>query len=550
MFPPNMGNTLAACLVVTGILVYFGIHVVSRKVIFVDLAMAQIAALGTVIGIVMGYDADHDPTALYLYSLALTAVGAMLLALTRTRVETVPHEAIIGILYSVAFAATLLLLSKSHLGPAEVERILKGDILYVSGERVAITALVYAGVGVLHFLLRKPFFRLSFQEGGHTAGTADMGWDFLFYLSFGFVAASAVSIVGVFLVFAYLVIPAAGAMLFTRHLPGRLAIGWIGAGTVSIAGVWISHAADLPTSPLIVVLLAGALLAAAVTGALLQSDRRGRTALRLGAGAVGLGAVIGALFLFRAKREDPFEHLLRQIEARTPGERITALQGVSTFPGRRKEWEAAAAKLLDDPDKQVRIKAIGVLAAGAGPEIARKIAERLKDPEPEVRGKAAKALRGLHAPGIDRALIEAARSEEEPDIRLEILGSALEHGLPEAVDLLFDLATDPEEFEPLRREAFELLTTHLDIDLRSGVHGSIEKWWDAHAEEVRNLVRRMDEPKIGAQERRKAFERLRALTEEGLEFGRVGAAHDWWKDNRDRIRWNPGTRRFERRGPG
>src|SRR5512147_1792109 len=149
--PETMLWPLLACLVLTGIHVYLGVHVIARKVIFVDLALAQIAALGTVIGVLLGYEVGKDITALYLYSLAFTIFGAFIFSATRMKGEKVPHEAIIGIIYAVTFAATILVLSRSALGPQELDHIIKGELLWVQAPTVLKTALIYAGVGLFHF---------------------------------------------------------------------------------------------------------------------------------------------------------------------------------------------------------------------------------------------------------------------------------------------------------------------------------------------------------------------------------------------------------------
>ncbi len=153
-FPSTMIWPLAACLVLTGIHVYLGVHVIARKVIFVDLALAQIAALGTVIGVLFGYEVGKDTTALYLYSLVFTIFGAFVFSVTRMKGEKVPHEAIIGIVYAVTFAGTILVLSQSALGPQELEHIIKGELLWVQSD--VVTGPTPLPDEVLHALMRQP----------------------------------------------------------------------------------------------------------------------------------------------------------------------------------------------------------------------------------------------------------------------------------------------------------------------------------------------------------------------------------------------------------
>lgn len=521
---------------------YFGIHVIARRVIFVDLALAQIAALGTVVGVAMGYEVGRDAGTLYFYSLALTGAGALVFAVTKMRIEKIPHEASIGIVYCVAFAATLLLLAKSPLGPSEIDRILKGEILFVSWPTVLNTALIYAAVGAFHFVFRRKFFALSFSGESQARMRHEVWWDFLFYLSFGFVVTSSVAIAGVFLVFSYLVIPSAGAILFTDRLGGRLAIGWIGAGAVSVAGVWLSHAVwDLPTSPLIVCLLAGALLAAVAVNGLTSAPSRRRTLMRLAVAGGGGAALVGGLFLFRKTGEDRFEHALHLLQARSAGERITGLRILADYPDRRAEWRARALPLLQDGDWQVRRDAMAVLAEDPDPGVAARVAANLRHPQPDVRIAAARALGRSANPAAGEALLAAAAQEEEIDVQLEMIDAALEKGLPGAVDLLFGLAADP----LAKLDAYKRLVTHLAFDFPHAMHGGVETWWQSHRERIRELSAVLDDPQSTSEAKRAAFEELRGMSERGFEAADLDVVREWWTRNRASARWNPDRHRFE-----
>src|SRR5712692_6831943 len=177
--PATMIWPLMACLVLTGILAYLGVHVIARQVIFVDLALAQIAALGTVTGVLLGYEVGKDTTPLYFYSLAFTFLGAFIFSMTKMRGEKVPHEAIIGIVYDVAFAATILVLAKSPLGPQELDRIIKGELLWVQVPLFIKTALIYAIIGLFHFVFRNKFIPISFApEKAEASGLNVRLWDF------------------------------------------------------------------------------------------------------------------------------------------------------------------------------------------------------------------------------------------------------------------------------------------------------------------------------------------------------------------------------------
>lgn len=250
----------AAGLVLTGMLAYLGVHVVERGVIFVDLSLAQIAALGTTIAILFGYDL-HSPTG-FLFSLGFTFLGAAVFAFLRVHRETrIPQEAIIGIAYAVAAAAAILAMSKATGEAEHLKEMLVGNILSVSWSELARIAAVFAAVGAFHWTLRKKFLLITLdEEGAERQGINVRFWDFLFYVSFGFVVTSSVAIAGVLLVFSYLIVPAVSAMLFSERLGPRLTIGWSMGAIVSAIGVYLSYLLDLPTGATIVTSLGAALV--------------------------------------------------------------------------------------------------------------------------------------------------------------------------------------------------------------------------------------------------------------------------------------------------
>ena len=240
-----------ASLILTGIHAYLGVHVVERGVIFVDLALAQIAALGATIAILIGMD-PHG-TGAYWLSLAFTFVGAGIFALARTRRGHIPQEAFIGIAYAVASATAILAMSKATGETEHLKDMLVGNILAVSKPEVIKTAILYGVVGLFHYIFRKNFLLISTNPAEAEArGLNIRFWDFLFYASFGFVVTSSVSIAGVLLVFCYLVVPSVGAMLFADRIGPRLAIGWTMGTLVSALGVYFSVSFDTPTGATIV----------------------------------------------------------------------------------------------------------------------------------------------------------------------------------------------------------------------------------------------------------------------------------------------------------
>jgi zinc/manganese transport system permease protein len=243
-----------ASLILTGIHSYLGVHVVERGVIFVDLSLAQIAALGATIALLLPISGgDPHGQAVYWVSLLFTFIGAGVFALVRGRSARIPQEAIIGISYAVASAAAILAMSKSTSQAEHLKDMLVGNILAVSWPEVYKTAVLYGAVGLFHYIFRRPFLDISMHhEQEEATGRNVRFWDFLFYASFGLVVTSSVSIAGVLLVFCYLIVPAVAAMLYADTIGKRLAIGWIMGTVVSALGVYLSLVLDLPTGATIV----------------------------------------------------------------------------------------------------------------------------------------------------------------------------------------------------------------------------------------------------------------------------------------------------------
>lgn len=255
-----------ASLILTGIHAYLGVHVVERGVIFVDLSLAQIAALGATIALLMPMSGgDPHGAAVYWVSLAFTFIGAFVFSTIRSRRARIPQEAIIGICYAVASAAAILAMSKSTSESEHLKDMLVGNILAVSWPEVGKTALLYGAVGLFHFIFRDKFLAISLDHKKAEAdGLSVRFWDFMFYASFGFVVTSSVSIAGVLLVFCYLIVPSVAAMLYAEHIGKRLAIGWSMGTIVSALGVYLSLVLDLPTGATIVCTFGLALIVMAI----------------------------------------------------------------------------------------------------------------------------------------------------------------------------------------------------------------------------------------------------------------------------------------------
>jgi zinc/manganese transport system permease protein len=250
----------AASLILTGIHAYLGVHVVERGVIFVDLALAQIAALGATIAILIGMD-PHGQGAYWL-SLTFTFIGAAIFAFARTRRGHIPQEAFIGIAYAVASATAILAMSKATGETEHLKDMLVGNILAVNRHDVVKTAILYGAVGLFHYIFRRKFLLISTDpKAAEAQGLSIRFWDFLFYASFGFVVTSSVAIAGVLLVFCYLIVPSVGAMLFADKVGTRLAIGWTMGTLVSALGVYCSVWLDTPTGATIVCTFGAVLVA-------------------------------------------------------------------------------------------------------------------------------------------------------------------------------------------------------------------------------------------------------------------------------------------------
>lgn len=240
-----------ACVLLPWLLVYLGLHVVQRGIIFIDIAMAQMAALGICVAILLRLDLESWTT--FFIGLGFTLVGAAIFSFTGKRASQIPQEAVIGIAYVVAAAAAVLLLSRAAEGDEEIKNILVGNILLVTPREVWERFVLFAAVGIFHFVFRKSFLLVSFdREGAYRNGLRVRWWDFFFYAVFGLVVTSFVRIAGVLLVFSYLIVPAVCGINLARRTANRLLIGWFIALVGGVAGLFFSYWWDLPSGAAIV----------------------------------------------------------------------------------------------------------------------------------------------------------------------------------------------------------------------------------------------------------------------------------------------------------
>ena len=315
MLPP-----LVACLILTGIHTYLGLHVVSRGVIFVDLALAQIAALGSTFAFLLGFD-PKSPAG-YLYSLGFAFLGAAVFSLSRLKDKRVPQEALIGITFAVASSAAILIADRAPQGAEHVKEMLTGSILWITWPTIWKTLAIYVAIGLFHFLFRQKFLLISMQpEEAERRGIAVRWWDFLFYMSFGFVITSSVAIAGVLLVFSFLIIPSVIGMLYSTRIGSRLMIGWASGMLVSLLGLYLSYDFDFPSGPSIVCSFGAFLVVSALIRYLALAQNCVVALAKTGAAALALTSLLILALHFRpvgtqseARAEDQWEQISQALQ--------------------------------------------------------------------------------------------------------------------------------------------------------------------------------------------------------------------------------------------
>jgi zinc/manganese transport system permease protein len=440
-----------ACLILTGIHVYLGIHVISRKVIFVDIALAQIAAVGATVAFLLGYDPKSDGA--YYISLGFAILAAIIFALTRSEHERVPQEAIIGLTYATASAAAILLADISPHGAEHLHDLLAGSIVWVTPAQIVKTAILYVLLGVFHFVYRERFLLISMHpEQAYARGINVRLWDFLFYLSFGVVITSAVQIAGVLLVFCYLVAPSVFAVMFYDDLRRRLLTGWIMATAVSAIGLFFSY--DRPSGPTIMVSFAVALALGGTIKAIAAAPSRAR-AVGVATGSLALAAgAVWLLYHFRplgpASAEEVAQGLAEDAASRpvTGGAPATGLPvGGGPAPVTAAPEHPVGSgmeglrKALKDTHENVRVAAVREIASTADPRILPDLIEALHDQSATVRERAAAAIGRLGNRAALPALQQAMKSKDEDEwVRLRIAQAVAGLGDTDGIPVLLDLS--------------------------------------------------------------------------------------------------------------
>jgi zinc/manganese transport system permease protein len=435
-----MAAPFAACVVLVGIHAYLGMHVIQRKVIFVDLALAQIAALGATFGFLLGIS-PHSRGA-YFFSLAFAIAGAAVFSLTRMRHERIPQEAIIGIVYASALAGAILVADRAPEGAEHIKETMVGMILWVTWPTVLKTAGIYALVGGLHVVLRKRFLQISFHpEEAYSEGHYVRLWDFIFYVTFAFVITSSVAIAGVLLVFSFLVIPAVIATLFATRISYRLAIGWTVGIFACLIGLMASYRFDMPSGPTIVASLAIALILAGLVYSIYAARHRTHAVFRVLAGVLVTAGILGGLGIFLTS--GAFLH----IEHEHAWEVAPAPPG--TPPVGHERWHHLLEECRHEP---------GCLAGRLGEweDWTDVVGHHLVSEDPGERELVMEVLALLARPESADLLTAAGVTEEDDLLRLRIARILMDKGDPRALRVALGLLDG--RFPPLvRDEAHQLL---------------------------------------------------------------------------------------------
>jgi len=487
-----MPAAFVMCLVLTGIHGYLGLHVLERKVIFVDLALAQIAALGGIVAMGLGYDlheelpghAPHrmllfewlgwnvtgppDAVMIYLFSLLFALGGAAVFALTRMKQERVPQEAFIGISFATAVALAILVLAHRGGGAEHVRNMLANDALMIATWKdVGTTAVLYSVIGLVHVAFRRQFFRISLDpESAAAEGMRIHGWDFLFYATFGFVITSSVSIAGVLLVFSYLVVPGAIAVMFAERVSSRILLAWGVGFFASVLGMLVCAWDNLeppgsPPGPWIVACFSATLILAGLTRKWWLAPDRKRSARNLAGGTVLTAALLGVALL--AKKEEVHRH---------DGDPI-----LGALDGGLAERLRAIDRILETRDTHYVPSLCQLLLA---------------DPEEAVVEHAVKVLADFSDPTSLPALLHTARRDLDPGLRTEVARAVVSLREPVAIEILLDVL-DREAPPFLAQEAEALLREVTGRDVVAGdptTTDPVREWYEGHRDRLRwNAVR-------------------------------------------------------------
>jgi zinc/manganese transport system permease protein len=478
----------AAALILVATHTYLGLHVISRNVFFVDLALAQVAALGSTVAFLYGFDANDSVT--YYVSLLFAVGGAWFFSVARMPDNRVPEEAIIGLTFAVASAGAILLSAENPHGAEHLRDMMAGSILVVSMKEVQHAALMYGAIGVFHWVFRKPLLAVSMdREAAGRRGLRVRWWDFAFYLSFAIVITSSVRIAGVLLVFILLIAPAVCAAMFATGIRPRLFIGWGSGILATTLGLALSARTDWPPAPAISCVFAAILIGAAVVVRVSNAAQRGVAVARFAATAAALVAI--ALGLTAFLRGQSAAHASAESDSPAPpasetvaGEAHTHGEPEHGLGASRRDLIAA----LKDEHDNVRARAATELGALGDAADVGQLVELLQDPSDAVKENAAQALGKLARPEAAPALESAlARADQDEWVNLREAEALVRCGGATGMDHLIDAARDGDA-KLVREQALERALTFAgqpvppasDEAARAAARTSLTQWWQAH----------------------------------------------------------------------
>ena len=260
-----LGLPLLACIIMSSMLGYLGIHVLKREVIFVDIALAQIAAVGSVAAHLI-FKVHSDSVIAYLCSFGCVLIASGFYAFVKNQIFQISLEAVIGISYALAAAAVLFIVGIAPGAHTHIGSILSGSLLWVNMHQIIIMLTVFFITGFAFYLMRDPITQISNTYHQNTYKSNTVLWDFVFYLLLGIVIIFSVQIGGIVIVFSYLIIPAAVALVLNIRAQLQIPVIWISALLASSGGLIFAYYFDFSIGPVIALFLGGELVIAAIAG--------------------------------------------------------------------------------------------------------------------------------------------------------------------------------------------------------------------------------------------------------------------------------------------
>jgi ABC-type Mn2+/Zn2+ transport system permease subunit len=452
----------AAALILVATHTYLGLHVISRNVFFVDLALAQVAALGSTVAFLYGFDTNDSVT--YYVSLLFAVGGAWFFSVARLPDNRVPEEAIIGLTFAVASAGAILLSAENPHGAEHLRDMMAGSILVVSAREVGQAALLYGAIGVFHWVFRRQLLSVSTdREQARARGLRVRWWDFLFYLSFAIVITSSVRIAGVLLVFILLIAPASMGAMFATGIRARLLVGWASGILATTFGLGLSSHMDWPPAPAISCVFAVILSGAAVVDRMARAERRGATAVSLSITfAVLVTVALGLTSFLRAQSAAHASASVEGEDGAPPGGAVASAPAAADTHTHGDPEHALGASRRDliaalfDEHDNVRARAADELGALRDPELAPQLIVALQDPSDAVKEKAAEALGKLaRAEAVVPLRAALARPDQDEWVNLREAEALVRCGGADGMDALIDAARSADA-KLVRREALDL----------------------------------------------------------------------------------------------